>query len=272
MITGYIPPTAGVARVGNHDVIENPIEAKRLIGYLPESAPLYTDMTVEGFLGFCAEVRGISGADKAKAIDRAMEMCFLEQVRHQSVDTLSKGYRHRTCFAQSIIHDPDILVMDEPTDGLDPNQKHEMRMLIRRMGQSKAIIFSTHILEEVEAACTRAIIIDQGKVVANGTPDELKNKSELAGSYIVSLINSEAAAVRDKLNTIVQAAKVTVINDKAPIITVRVFPKSKDSNGELGRAIFETASQNSWKISEIKKDEGRLDDVFREITLSETKN
>ena len=272
MITGYIPPTAGVAYVGDHDITENPIEAKRLIGYLPESAPLYTDMTVEGFLGFCAEVRGISGADKAKAIDRAIEMCFLKQVRHQSVDTLSKGYRHRTCFAQSIIHDPDILVMDEPTDGLDPNQKHEMRMLIRRMGQSKAIIFSTHILEEVEAACTRAIIIDQGKVVANGTPDELKNKSELAGSYIVSLNNSEAAAVRDKLNTIVQAAKVTVINDKAPIITVRVFPKSKDSNGELGRAIFETASQNSWKISEIKKDEGRLDDVFREITLSETKN
>ena len=269
MITGYIPPTAGVAVVGNHDIIENPIEAKRLIGYLPESAPLYTDMTVEGFLGFCAEVRGINGADKAKAIDRAMEMCFLEQVRHQSVDTLSKGYRHRTCFAQSIIHDPEILVMDEPTDGLDPNQKHEMRMLIRRMGQSKAIIFSTHILEEVEAACTRAIIIDQGKVVANGTPDELKNKSELAGSYVVSLNNSEAATVRDKLNTIVQAAKVTVINDKAPKITVRVFPKSKDSNGELGQAIFETASQNNWKISEIKKDEGRLDDVFREITLSE---
>ena len=187
MITGYIPPTAGVAIVGNHDIIENPIEAKRLIGYLPESAPLYTDMTVEGFLGFCAEVRGINGTDKAKAIDRAIEMCFLEQVRHQSVDTLSKGYRHRTCFAQSIIHDPDILVMDEPTDGLDPNQKHEMRMLIRRMGQSKAIIFSTHILEEVEAACTRAIIIDQGKVVANGTPDELKNKSELETDIVSGL-------------------------------------------------------------------------------------
>ena len=270
MITGYIPPTAGVAYVGDHDITENPIEAKRLIGYLPESAPLYTDMTVEGFLGFCAEVRGINGADKAKAIDRAIEMCFLKQVRHQSVDTLSKGYRHRTCFAQSIIHDPDILVMDEPTDGLDPNQKHEMRMLIRRMGQSKAIIFSTHILEEVEAACTRAIIIDQGKVVANGTPDELKAKSELADSYVVCVSGAEAGVVRDKLGTIVQAAKVTLVNDKAPNIVARVFPKKGGANGELGQAIFDTASQNNWKVSEIKQEEGRLDDVFRNITLSET--
>ena len=130
--------------------------------------------------------------EKGKAIDRAIEMCFLKQVRHQSVDTLSKGYRHRTCFAQSIIHDPDILVMDEPTDGLDPNQKHEMRSLIRRMGQTKAIIFSTHILEEVESACTRAIIIDQGKVVANGSPEELKSKSELANSYLVSVSETDS--------------------------------------------------------------------------------
>ena len=270
MITGYIPPTAGVARVGDHDVTENPIAAKRLIGYLPESAPLYTDMTVVGFLGFCAEVRGINGTDKSKAIDRAIEMCFLEQVRHQSVDTLSKGYRHRTCFAQSIIHDPDVLVMDEPTDGLDPNQKHEMRMLIRRMGQSKTIIFSTHILEEVEAACTRAIIIDQGKVVANGTPDDLKAKSELAGSFLVTIKGVEASAVREKLGTIVQAAKTTVVTDKAPDVTVRVFPKSKDTNSELGQAIFDVASQNSWKVSEIKQEEGRLDDVFRNITMNET--
>jgi len=272
MITGYIPPTAGVARVGDHDVTENPIAAKRLIGYLPESAPLYTDMTVVGFLGFCAEVRGINGTDKSKAIDRAIEMCFLEQVRHQSVDTLSKGYRHRTCFAQSIIHDPDVLVMDEPTDGLDPNQKHEMRMLIRRMGQSKTIIFSTHILEEVEAACTRAIIIDQGKVVANGSPDDLKAKSELAGSFLVTIKGAEASAVREKLGTIVQAAKTTVVTDKAPDVTVRVFPKSKDTNSELGQAIFDVASQNSWKVSEIKQEEGRLDDVFRNITMNETQS
>src|SRR6266536_2205997 len=172
MITGFIPPTAGKVTVGGFDMVENPIPAKRLIGYLPENAPAYTDMTVHGFLNFAAELRGLRGEDKQKAIHRVVEMCFLETVQNQSVDTLSKGYRHRTCFAQSIIHDPDVLVLDEPTDGLDPNQKHEVRGLIRRMGEKKAIVFSTHILEEVEAACSRAIIIDRGQIVANGTPSE----------------------------------------------------------------------------------------------------
>jgi ABC-2 type transport system ATP-binding protein len=174
MITGYFRPTAGSITVGGVDMLTDPETAKRSIGYLPENAPLYSDMTVASFLGFCAELRGLTGGAKSKAIDRVLELCFLDSVRNQSVDTLSKGYKHRTCFAQSIIHDPDVLILDEPTDGLDPNQKHEVRGLIKRMGQNKAIIFSTHILEEVEAACSRAIIIDRGKVVADGTPDELK--------------------------------------------------------------------------------------------------
>ena len=160
--------------------------------------------------------------------------------------------------------------MDEPTDGLDPNQKHEVRSLIRRMGQSKAIIFSTHILEEVEAACTRAIIIDQGKIVANGTPEELKAKSELANSYVVSINGTEASAVRDKLGSVIQSAKVTIVNDKAPTVVARVFPKKAGADGELGQAIFAVAAQNNWKVNEIKKEEGRLDDVFRNITLSDT--
>lgn len=174
MITGYFRPTSGSISIGGVDMLSDPETAKRSIGYLPENAPLYSDMTVASFLGFCAELRGLTGSAKSKAIDRVLELCFLENVRNQSVDTLSKGYKHRTCFAQSIIHDPDVLILDEPTDGLDPNQKHEVRGLIKRMGQNKAIIFSTHILEEVEAACSRAIIIDRGKVVADGTPDELK--------------------------------------------------------------------------------------------------
>lgn len=174
MVTGYFRPTSGNITIGGVSMLENPELAKRSIGYLPENAPLYSDMTVASFLGFCAEMRGLTGSARSKAIDRVLELCFLENVRNQSVDTLSKGYRHRTCFAQSIIHDPEVLILDEPTDGLDPNQKHEVRGLIKRMGQDKAIIFSTHILEEVEAACTRAIIIDRGKVVADGTPDQLK--------------------------------------------------------------------------------------------------
>jgi ABC-2 type transport system ATP-binding protein len=173
MITGFLPPTSGRVSVGGHDVVEAPLAAKRLIGYLPEAAPSYPDMTVEGFLAFAAEIRGLDGAARDKAIARVVELCFLESVVAQSIDTLSKGYKHRTCLAQALIHDPEVLVLDEPTDGLDPNQKHEVRNLIRELSKTKAIIFSTHILEEVDAVCTRAIIIDRGRIVASGTPDEL---------------------------------------------------------------------------------------------------
>ena len=173
MVTGFMPPTSGRVSIGGHDVVDSPLEAKRLIGYLPENAAAYPDMTVHGFLNFIAELRGLQGEARKKAVRRVVELCFLESVLPQSIDTLSKGYRHRTCLAQALIHDPQVLIMDEPTDGLDPNQKHEVRNLIRELGKSKAIVFSTHILEEVDAACTRAIIIDRGRIVASGTPDEL---------------------------------------------------------------------------------------------------
>src|SRR3954462_1585720 len=198
MITGFIPPTEGSIKVGGFDMVDNPIPAKQLIGYLPENAPAYTDMTVFGFLSFAAEIRGLRGDARKKAVNRAVEMCFLEGVLHQSVDTLSKGYRHRTCFAQSIIHDPDVLILDEPTDGLDPNQKHEVRTLIKRMGEKKAIIFSTHILEEVEAVCSRAIIIDRGQIVANGTPAELKGKSDVAGAVLLRVANISGNDLKQK--------------------------------------------------------------------------
>src|SRR2546423_6082542 len=187
MITGFIPPSDGKVSVGGHDVFTNPIQAKRLIGYLPENAPVYVDMTVRSFLGFCAELSGLQGDARKNAVNRVIEMCFLEPVLDQSVDTLSKGYRHRTCLAQAILHDPDVLVLDEPTDGLDPNQKHEIRALIRRMGERKAIIFSTHILEEVEAVCSRAIIIDRGQMVASGPPQELERKSDQVGALLVAV-------------------------------------------------------------------------------------
>ena len=173
MITGFLPPTKGDAKVCGISVIDNPREAKTKVGYLPEAAPLYHDMTVIGFLKFCASIRGIKGADNKAAVERAIETCFLGSVARQSIDTLSKGYRHRTCLAQALLHDPEVLILDEPTDGLDPNQKHEVRQLIKRLGENKAILFSTHILEEVDSACTRAVIVDRGKIVADGTPDEL---------------------------------------------------------------------------------------------------
>ena len=177
MITGFLPPTAGDAKVCGISVVDRPSEAKTKIGYLPESAPLYNDMTVHGFLKFCASIRGLGGSAKKDAVERAIETCFLENVAKQSIDTLSKGYRHRTCLAQALLHDPEVLILDEPTDGLDPNQKHEVRQLIKRLGEKKAILFSTHILEEVDAACTRAVIVDRGRIVADGTPAELIEQS-----------------------------------------------------------------------------------------------
>jgi len=173
MVTGFIPPTSGDAKVCGISIVDQPAKAKTKIGYLPESAPLYNDMTVTGFLTFCANVRGLRGGDRNDAVESAIETCFLQNVAKQSIDTLSKGYRHRTCLAQALLHDPEVLILDEPTDGLDPNQKFEVRQLIKRLGQNKAILFSTHILEEVEAACTRAVIVDRGRIVADGTPAEL---------------------------------------------------------------------------------------------------
>jgi len=270
MITGFIPPSAGSVKIGEFDMIAQPIQAKRLIGYLPENAPAYTDMTVWGFLNFTAELRGLRGEEKKKAVQRAVEMCFLEAVLHQSVETLSKGYRHRTCFAQSIIHDPDVLVLDEPTDGLDPNQKHEVRGLIRRMGEKKAIVFSTHILEEVEAACTRAIIIDRGQIVANGTPTELKQRSDVAGAVTLRAGGVNGTVLGQKLSQLGAVRKTSVLKDDPACVTARVFPQPNCRNGELARGVYETAAREGWKVEELHTEEGRLDEVFRSITMPDT--
>jgi len=267
MITGFIPPSEGTVSVGGFDIVEQPIAARRLIGYLPENAPAYTDMTVHGFLNFAAEIRGLRGDAKRKAVARAVEMCFLGAVLHQSVETLSKGYRHRTCFAQSIIHDPDVLVLDEPTDGLDPNQKYEVRQLIRRMGEKKAIIFSTHILEEVDAVCSRAIIIDRGRIVANGTPQELRQKSEWAGAVTLRISGVNAAALSQKLAQLSTVKRTAILEEKATSVTARVFPRP-NVNGMLAHSIAEAAQ--GWQIEELHTEEGRLDEVFRSITMPDT--
>src|SRR3984893_10266742 len=198
MITGYLSPSAGKISVCGFDVVEQGLKSRTKLGYLPENAPMYSDITVFGFLKFCAELRGLFGNARNKAIDRAVQLCFLQPVLLQSVDTLSKGYRHRTCLAQAIIHDPEVLILDEPTDGLDPNQKHEVRTLIRRMGKDKAIIFSTHILEEVESACTRAIIIDRGRIVADDTPAGLAARSRYHNAVSMQLEQpAQLAGARD---------------------------------------------------------------------------
>jgi ABC-2 type transport system ATP-binding protein len=258
MITGFMPPTAGKISIGAYDVAESPIEAKRLIGYLPENAASYPDMTVLGFLNFAAELRSLQGAARKKAVHRVVELCFLDSVLHQSIDTLSKGYKHRTCLAQALIHDPQVLIMDEPTDGLDPNQKHEVRNLIRELGANKAIVFSTHILEEVDAACTRAIIIDRGKIVANGTPEELRGMSELAGAVTLQA----RGASLEKLSTL---GRVEKLNG-----AFRIYPADKSKSKELAQAVIELVARESWKVEGMYNETGQLDEVFRRITLPDT--
>lgn len=176
MITGFIPPTSGTAEICGHDIVKDPVGAKRELGYLPESAPSYRAMTVTDFLAFIAKIRGFRGAEARDRVEKALVDAKLTGVARQTIDTLSKGYRQRTCFAQAILHDPKVLIMDEPTDGLDPNQKFVVREMIKNMAKEKAIIISTHILEEVDAVCTRALIIAQGEIKADGTPAELRAK------------------------------------------------------------------------------------------------
>jgi ABC-2 type transport system ATP-binding protein len=258
MVTGFMPPTSGRVTIGGHDVAESPLDAKRLIGYLPENAASYPDMTVRGFLEFAAELRGLSGSRKKQAVARVVERCFLEGVLRQSIDTLSKGYKHRTCLAQALIHDPEVLIMDEPTDGLDPNQKHEVRNLIRELGRNKAIVFSTHILEEVDAACTRAIIIDRGRIVANGTPEELRNLSDLAGAVTLSA----HGASLEKLSAL---GRVEDLGGG-----FRIFPRDKSRAGELAQEVVELVNREGWKVEGMYSERGELDEVFRRITLPDT--
>ena len=258
MITGFMPPSAGKVTVGGHNVAESPLEAKRLIGYLPENAASYPDMTVKGFLEFVAELRGLKGSKRKTAVNRVVELCFLDSVLRQSIDTLSKGYKHRTCLAQALIHDPEVLIMDEPTDGLDPNQKHEVRNLIRTLGKNKAIVFSTHILEEVDAACTRAIIIDRGKIVANGTPEELRNMSELAGAVTLSAHGANA----EKLSAL---GRVEDLGG-----AFRIYPRDKSNVSQLAQAVVELVAAEGWKVEGMYSERGELDEVFRRITLPDT--
>ncbi len=184
MITGYLTPSEGEVWICEKRMDSNEMFCKSQIGYLPETAPLYHDMTVRGFLEFSAELRGIDGVERIHAVDRVIEKCFLNRVAYQNIGTLSKGYRQRTCFAQSVLHDPPILILDEPTDGMDPNQKHEIRKIIEGFGKDKAIMISTHILEEVEALCTRVVVMRRGEAVADESVEDFKARgSNLADNF-----------------------------------------------------------------------------------------
>lgn len=272
MITGFLPPSAGTVTVNGHDIANQPIDAKKAIGYLPENAPAYPEMTVFSFLRFVAELHGMRGREREAAVERVVETCFLRSVLRQPIETLSKGFRHRTCLAQSLIADPPVLVLDEPTDGLDPNQKYEVRQLIERMGTQKAIIISTHILEEVDAVCSRIIIIDNGKLVYNGDPDELRKRSRSAGAVTVATRHADADRVEALLSGLADAGGVQRISTNLQEARFTVFPATapKAQNSPLAVRIADELRGNDITVDELHTERGRLDEVFRDITVSET--
>jgi len=258
MITGFLPPTSGMAVIAGHDIVREPVPAKKQIGYLPENAPIYSDMTVWNYLAFIAEIRGYAGRERQARVGRTIELCRLESVQHQTIGTLSKGYRQRTCFAQALIHDPPILIMDEPTDGLDPNQKHIVRTMIRDMTARKAIVISTHILEEVDAICTRAIIICHGAIAANGSPDELKTKSRTFGAIELTLASMPGDLI-PKLRQLTSATKVETEDHR-----VTIYPR--DPKRLFPDVMGLVKANSTWPITGFKTLAGRLDDVFRNLT------
>lgn len=260
MLTGFLAPTSGTARVFGHDIQRDTLAAQRLIGYLPEGAPCYGDMTVAGFLGFIAEVRGLKGALKRQAVQTASEKVQLESVLNQRIETLSKGFKRRVGLAQAILHDPKVLILDEPTDGLDPNQKHQVRKLIQSLAKDKIVIVSTHILEEVAAVCSRALIIAHGKVVADGTPYELERQSKY--HQAVSLVLEQPVDVQP-----LQAlAGVAGVEQSADGLQLTVLPAG---DAVIFPAVNALLAAQNWPVREVNVERGRLDEVFRRLTVGD---
>jgi ABC-2 type transport system ATP-binding protein len=258
MIAGFLAPSSGSAKVCGFDVEQQPIEAKRVVGYLPEGAPSYGEMSVRQFLDFIADARGVPAKVREKRLDDAIGRLNLENVLEQPIETLSKGFKRRVGLAQSIVHDPKVLILDEPTDGLDPNQKHEVRTLINAMSRDKTIIVSTHVLEEVNAVCNRAIIIARGRILADATPAELQARSRY--HQAVSLTTPNVTQAKEALSRV---ADVESIEVDAQDGRITAFPKP---GRQIFAAVNEALKAQDIVMRELALEGGRLDEVFRTIT------
>ena len=264
MVTGFVPPSAGRVSVCGLDIDQASVEARRCIGYLPEGAPCYPEMTPSSFLEFIADIRGLTRAERKTRLDSVIEALHLGPVLNQSIETLSKGFKRRVGLAQAILHDPKVLILDEPTDGLDPNQKHEVRELIRSMAANKLIVLSTHILEEVEAVCTRAIIIANGSILADDTPEQLARRSRFHNAVRLRVGANESF---DQ----VQAALVQLISIDSVEVdrgsrTITALARTETRDGETWQQVFDLISRQNWDITGLQLEAGQLDQVFREIT------
>lgn len=273
MVTGYLWPTSGNVTVDGFDVEKDPLAIKQRIGYLPEGAPAYPDMTPRSFLRWVGQVRGLKGRARTQRIDEIVERVQLRGVMRQPIDTLSKGYKRRVGLAQALLHDPDVLILDEPTDGLDPNQKHEVRQLIRRLGDDKCVILSTHILEEVDAVCTRAVVIAKGKIVADDKPEMLRARSRSHNTVYVRLPSSQLVMARKlselpEIEDVHYTAKTNprdVTHTADDLVECRIVPRKKESIAVL---VNDTLRSYGATIHEMRIDHGKLDDVFRQLTTS----
>ena len=264
MVTGFVPPSAGRVSVCGLDIDQASLEARRCIGYLPEGAPCYPEMTPSSFLEFIADIRGLTPAERKTRLDSVIEALHLGPVLNQSIDTLSKGFKRRVGLAQAILHDPKVLILDEPTDGLDPNQKHEVRELIRSMATNKLIVLSTHILEEVEAVCTRAIIIANGSILADDTPEQLARRSRSHNAVRLCVGANESF---DQVQAaLVQLVSVDSVEVDRGSRTITALARTETRDGETWQEVFDLISRQSWDITGLQLEVGQLDQVFREIT------
>jgi ABC-2 type transport system ATP-binding protein len=266
MLTGFLEPDSGAARICGVSVADNPKDAKSRIGYLPEGAPAYGDMTPWSFLGFIAELRGYKGEAKTARVHAAVSRTGLEHVIDQRIETLSKGFKRRVGLAQAILHDPPVLIMDEPTDGLDPNQKHHVRRLITEMARDKAIIVSTHILEEVEAVCTRAVVIDRGRIVADGTAEELQRRMPDHNAVAMRVESAKAAEIADAVGALASVVRVDRRALNGSQVLLRAIPKAGAS---IAAEVATVLNQKSLPVFEMYVEHGKLDDVFRQLTMQE---
>ena len=262
MLTGYLPPTSGSARIAGFDIFRQSIEARRKIGYMPENVPLYEDMRVKEYLKFRAHLKGLSGGDSRRRVGTVLDTCGLQSVRRKMIKTLSKGYRQRVGLADALVHDPELLILDEPTNGLDPNQIRQIRELIRRLAESHTVLISTHILHEVEMTCNRVIIIDSGKIKATDTPANLTQQMRAAGRIQVEL-QADPDVAAGALNRLEHVKKVTPepLDEGWTQFTVWV-----DSGTDSRERIARLASQHGWPLRSLFRHVATLEDVFVELT------
>jgi ABC-2 type transport system ATP-binding protein len=262
MITGFLKPTSGTITVLGIDVLQDPLAAQRLIGYLPEGAPLYGEMTVSAYLNFIADARALKGEYRTQRLTTVAAQVEIADVLHKRIDTLSKGFARRVGLAQALLHDPKVLILDEPTDGLDPNQKHQVRELIRQIAHDKIVIISTHILEEVSAVCSRAIIINHGRLLLDGKPQVLEATSRYHNAVQIHLTEPVSGAAQ----ALLQLDYVHEVEEQEDGLQMMAFPE----NGQMILpALAQYLELQHWPVDNLHVEKGRLDDVFRDVTRGE---